>query len=35
MITWTPEDLATIGAAEEVAVVTRRSDGTLGRPVTI
>jgi hypothetical protein len=35
MTTWTPEDLTTIGTAEEVAVVTHRSDGTLGRPVTI
>lgn len=35
MATWTPEDLTTIGAAEEVAVVTHRNDGTLGRPVTI
>jgi hypothetical protein len=35
MFIWTPKDLTTIGAAQEVAVVTRRSDGTLGRPVTI
>jgi hypothetical protein len=35
MTTWTPEELTTIGAADEVAVVTRRGDDTLDRPVTI
>lgn len=34
MAEWTPEELATIGAAEEVRIAARRRDGTL-RPDTM
>ncbi len=35
MITWTSEELASIGDAEELAIASRRPDGTLGPFVTI
>ena len=35
MTTWTSEELAKIGDAEELAIASRRPDGTLGRFVTI
>lgn len=35
MITWTNDELAKIGAAEELHIAALRSDGTLRNPVTI
>ena len=35
MTTWTSDELAKIGTAEELAIESRRRDGTLRRPVTI
>ena len=35
MTRWTSEELANIGAAEEVQIASIRSDGTLGKPVTV
>ena len=35
MTTWTNEELNKIGAAEELRIAPRRSDGTLRNPVTI
>jgi len=35
MNAWTSEELASIGDAEELAIASRRPDGTLGRFVTI
>src|SRR5947199_4841688 len=35
MTAWTPDELSTIGAAEELELAPLRSDGTLRRPVTI
>jgi hypothetical protein len=35
MTTWTSEELARIGDAEELDIASRRPDGTLGRFVTI
>lgn len=35
MITWTSEELASIGDAEELAIASRQPDGTLGPFVTI
>lgn len=35
MTTWTSDELATIGAAEELQLASRRRDGTLRPPVTI
>jgi len=35
MTAWTDEKLAKIGAAEEVQIASVRSDGTLGKPVTV
>jgi hypothetical protein len=32
---WTTDELATLGAADEVQLAVRRADGTLRRPVTI
>jgi hypothetical protein len=35
MSTWTPDDLATIAAPDELEIATRRRDGTLRNRVTI
>jgi hypothetical protein len=35
MTAWTGDELARIGAAEEVQIAPRRPDGTLGRDVTV
>ena len=35
MTTWTSDELTRIGAAEELLIASRRSDGTLRNPVTI
>ncbi len=35
MTTWTSEELKKIGTAEELQIASRRSDGTLRKPVTI
>jgi hypothetical protein len=35
MIAWTPDELSTIGAAEEIELAPLRSDGTLRKPITI
>jgi hypothetical protein len=35
MNTWTSDDLSRIGAADELQIESRRSDGTLRDPVTI
>ncbi len=35
MTTWTPDELAKIGSAEEVQIATLRRDGTMRKPVTI
>lgn len=35
MATWTSDELARIGAAEELEIASVRGDGTLSRPVTI
>src|SRR4051794_40343673 len=35
MTTWRQDELATIGAAEELELTPRRADGELGKPVTI
>jgi hypothetical protein len=35
MAAWTNDDLATIGAAEELKIASLRRDGTLRNPVTI
>jgi hypothetical protein len=35
MTTWTKDELAKIGAAEELQIAALRSDGTLRKPVTI
>ena len=35
MALWSTDELAKIGAAEEVQIASARRDGTLGKPVTI
>ena len=35
MTTWTSDELAKIGAAEELQIAAFRADGTLRKPVTI
>lgn len=35
MTTWTSDELTRIGTAEELEIASRRSDGTLRKPVTI
>ena len=35
MTTWTSDELAKIGTAEELQIASRRRDGTLRKPVTI
>src|SRR5947209_20544318 len=35
MSMWSSDELSTIGAAEELQIAPRRSDGTLRKPVTI
>ncbi len=35
MTTWTSDELTKIGTAEELEIASRRSDGTLRKPVTI
>ena len=35
MATWTNDELARIGGAEEVRIAARRPDGTLRKPVTV
>ena len=35
MTAWTSDELRKIGTADELTIVSRRSDGTLRRPVTI
>jgi hypothetical protein len=35
MATWTSDELARIGGAEEVRIAGRRPDGTLRKPVTV
>ena len=35
MTAWTPDELAKIGAAEELLIASLRRDGTLRNPVTI
>jgi hypothetical protein len=35
MTTWTDDELARIGAADELDIATRRADGSISRPTTI
>ena len=35
MASWKPDELAAIAAASELEITSRRSDGTLRKPVTI
>lgn len=35
MNTWTPHELARLGAAEEIEILSRRTDGTLRKPVIV